>query len=443
MPITLQTAAHGPRAWVKPRASTSAELFAHSCREDHQKSHKIIQSSFPSKLPSDSHISASNHGFIWALVEAYSCHHNLTIRPEDIWFSILTQLSFYVNAHAEELRSIFVAHEGQKELTVTATGTIRTVDLGALAVEMTQLIDENLVDREFRDWLLPDFTTTTRSDTIVAAVLMMGTLQKYFSYGMTLTCGIPTVTLLGEKEDWEKLVKRLDKLPTLGKEPAQFAELLRPVLGFFVTSFETPDAPEVLDFWSRCAHREPMGSGSDYLCGWASVFCFWDEEGQLVACSRARSSSPPPEPPLLTTDTNATALNAAPSSKVDMHPDSTVLRDALSRKVDMEDVPSGYASVPVKVDDNGTVYKTTMLAGLVGIQATSTGVALDRNDAAMSGRVLNVMAKAGGSSAASPSAETGLDSIQPVAGWWMYEKAGRMSNFFSQWGIKEIGRRVF
>ncbi|KAL3482859.1 hypothetical protein BJX62DRAFT_231393 [Aspergillus germanicus] len=345
MPITLNTAPHGPRAWQDPRASTAAELFARSCPKDRQKSQNIIQSSFPMEFPYDSHISASQHGFIWALVAAYSRHHNLIIRPEDIWFSILTQLSFYINAHAEELRSIFVSHEGQKELTVTAVGTIRSVDFGALAVEITDLIDKNLVDKEFRDWLLPDFTTTTRSDTIVAAVLMMGTLQKYFSYAMQLTCGIPSVTLLGEKEDWEKLVKRLDRLPMLGDEPARFAELLRSVLGFFVASFEKPEAPEVLDFWSRCAHRESMGSGPSYLCGWVSVFCFWNEEGKL---------------------------------------------DALSRKVDMENVPSGFASVPVKVNDNGTVYKTMMLAGLVGIQATSTG--------------------------------TGLDTVQPVAGWWMYEK---------------------
>ncbi|KAJ0424972.1 hypothetical protein BJY00DRAFT_308859 [Aspergillus carlsbadensis] len=438
MPITLNTAPHGPRAWRYPRASTSAELFAHSCPNDHQKSQNIIQSSFPRKLPSDSHISASQHGFVWALVEAYSRHHNLILRPEDIWFSILTQLSFYVNAHAEDLRSIFVSHQGQKELKVHAVGTIHSVDLGALAVEMTQEMKENLVDKDFRDWLLPDFTTTTRSDTIVAAVLMMGTLQKYFSYTMQLICGIPSVTLLGEKADWEKLVKRLDRLPTLGDEPARFAALLRPVLEFFVASFETPEAPEVVDFWSRCAHEESMGSGSSYLCGWASVFCFWNEEGELLWAGRGESGrsdspspspspSPPPSPRLLPTLSNSTSPE--PPHLKPMLCEEGVLKDALSRKVEMEDVPSGFASVPVKVDDNGTVYKTTMLAGLVGIQATSTGVTLAPNPAAM-----HRTAGAAGDSVPSPTAETGLDSVQPVAGWWMYEKSNgkrRASKFFN------------
>ncbi|KAL2818638.1 hypothetical protein BJX63DRAFT_419174 [Aspergillus granulosus] len=411
MPITLNTAPHGPRAWQHPRASTAAELFAHSCTEGYQ---NIIQSSFPMELPYDSHISASQHGFIWALVAAYSHHHNLIIRPEDIWFSILTQLSFYINAHAEELRSIFVSHKGQKELTVTAVGTIRSVDLGALAVEMTELIDKNLVNKEFRDWLLPNFTTTTRSDTIVAAVLMMGTLQKYFSYTMKLTCGIPSVTLLGEKEDWEKLVKRLDRLPILGDEPARFAELLRPILGLFVASFEKPEAPEVLDFWGRCAHEEYMGSGMSYLCGWVSVFCFWNEEGELVPAGQ-------------------------------IYLERLYLLPPGEKEVDMKNVPSGVASVPVKVNDNGTDYETTMLAGLVGIQATSTGVTLERNDAAMHRSTLNATAEAVGNSVANPTAETGLDSVQPVAGWWMYEKANgerRESKFFSQGGNSDVIKRL-
>jgi len=70
----------------------------------------------------------------------------------------------------------------------------------------------------------------------------------------------------------------------------------------------------------------------------------------------------------------------------------------LSRRIDTDDVPSSFASVPVTVDDNGKMYDTVKLAGLVGIQAQSSGVMLDSPE------------------------ETGLDSIQPVLGWWMYEK---------------------
>ena len=49
-----------------------------------------------------------------------------------------------VNAHAEELRSHFVQHEGQKHLVVRASGNRYSVDFGRLAEQMTGLIDEHV-----------------------------------------------------------------------------------------------------------------------------------------------------------------------------------------------------------------------------------------------------------------------------------------------------------
>ena len=61
-------------------------------------------------------------------LEAYYTHHHLILRPDDVWFAILTQISFYINAHAEDLCSIFVAHDGKKELSVIRVGNRHTVD---------------------------------------------------------------------------------------------------------------------------------------------------------------------------------------------------------------------------------------------------------------------------------------------------------------------------
>src|ERR1700709_202016 len=102
-----------------------------------------------------------------------------------------------------------------------------SVDVGQLAVRLTALIQENVVDPDLRDWIMPSFSTTTTTDEIVAAVVMTGTMQKYFSYEMELRCGIPSVTLLGEREDWEKLLDKIDKISTFGEEPTQFSSLLK------------------------------------------------------------------------------------------------------------------------------------------------------------------------------------------------------------------------
>lgn len=179
MPVTLKTSDREPAAWEGCRSENAEQLLEDECTAEYYRCKQLLQSSFSRSSDSSStHISPSPHGFVRAVWHAYSDHHNLTLRPEDVWFSILVQLSFYINAHAEELRTSFVDHEGQKHLTVVAGGTIHSVDVGQLAIQLTELIQENVVDPELRDWVMPSFSTTTTTDQIVAAVIMMGTMQK-------------------------------------------------------------------------------------------------------------------------------------------------------------------------------------------------------------------------------------------------------------------------
>ncbi|KAF2743072.1 hypothetical protein M011DRAFT_462029 [Sporormia fimetaria CBS 119925] len=236
MPVTIVTAEHGSRKCLGSLPKSQEQLFSGSCPSESQKSKGIIQGS-TSQMDFDSEtnpITWSTNGLVYAAMTAYNQHHHLTIRPEDVWFSILAQLSFYINAHAEELRKYFVAHEGKKELIVKVDGTINTVDFGDLAQQMAGLIQGNVKDPELQKWIFPHWSTTTDNDLTVASILMMGSMQKYFAYTVDICCGIPSVTLLGEKADWADMLKRLDKLEELGEEPKKFASLLRPVLQYFV-----------------------------------------------------------------------------------------------------------------------------------------------------------------------------------------------------------------
>jgi hypothetical protein len=85
------------------------------------------------------------------------------------------------------------------------------------------------------------------------------------------------VTLEGERADWEKLVLRLNKLPSFGPEPAAWARLLHPVLSRFVQAFD--GKPDV-DFWNRVCDYRPLGSGASSMTGWLSAFCVWSEQGK-------------------------------------------------------------------------------------------------------------------------------------------------------------------
>ena len=108
----------------------------------------------------------------------------------------------YINKHAEELREKFVGHEGKKELEILHMANRYTLDWGIFAQDMGLLLEKNVVDPEMREWIMPTFTTTTENDKVVASILMMGAMQSYFTYKCTMRCGLPSVTLLGERTDW-------------------------------------------------------------------------------------------------------------------------------------------------------------------------------------------------------------------------------------------------
>jgi hypothetical protein len=165
---------------------------------------------------------------------------------------------------------------------------------------------------------------------------------------------------------------RIELIPKLGPETAQWYQLLKPVLTRFVGTFDSPESSQTKDFWQKIVHYTSGGSGPSYLSGWITAFCFWDGTGRCLFSSH----------------------DGQDKSHL------AVLDDVQYHRVDTGDIPPGSASVPVKLDDNGKEYDTIMVAGSVGIKATSSGELLTP----------------------SQSNSTGLDTVQPESGWWMYEK---------------------
>jgi hypothetical protein len=130
MPVTLSIVNHAATAWKGTQVERPEDFLNQASPSDYRRCQRIIQTSLNTDLLQENHISPSENGFVWSACHAYNQHHHLTIRPEDVWFAILTQISFFINANAEDLRSFFVEHDGQKELEVIKYGILETVDFG-------------------------------------------------------------------------------------------------------------------------------------------------------------------------------------------------------------------------------------------------------------------------------------------------------------------------
>ena len=377
MPVTITPSGH-PSSYFKPadvlhRPVSSPERLLKATLAD-PASHsyapptEIVRSSFcassapqgsRAKSPS-SQLYSSKNGFVHACVESYNQHLHLIIRPDDVWLGVLTQLATFVNANAEALRDEFVSHEGRVALELlddSLPDDISKWDQGALAVSMTKLMAQSIKDGGWRDWALPDFTTTRDEDRAVASVAFMGTLRKYFTYAWGTRCGIPTVTLLGERRDWAAIRDRCaERIPSLAPKCAKWWTVLKPVLDGLVRSFEEPTSAETIGFWRGIVNEHiPNGSGTTTYSGWITAFCYWNEEGGCLHNCREGGA-----------------------------------------RLCYREFPVGFTEVPVTVLSKGVPIPTEMVAGSVGMRATASEAK-------------------GGSNG-----RRAFDTLQPESGWIMY-----------------------
>lgn len=384
MTVTVKIAMGAANLCKPPHGSSSGNLYEQTCIDEVKDCKQLIQSSFSLQVEENSYL--SSNGFIRGAAIAYSGHHHLQIRPDDIWFAILGQLNIYINKQAEEMRGKFIspAHTEEEELKVVILSSRSGFNEASMAVKTTRLLRGSLANPELHTWILPAFTTTSKRDEIVASILIMGSLKKRFAHKFRYLCGIPSVTLLGRQGDWEEISKRLDKLPTFGEEPTQWYYLLKPVLSRFVSTFKTPQAPEISDFWARMINRYRR-SGIDKISGWLSAFCFWNEDGQLLY-------QPAPAPAELAAGCSDPISTEDP---ITSH-DDLCLDGQTYGTVDMENVPRGYVTLPIKREDLRNQFDAVMLAGFIGIQCSSS----DERTA---------------------EGELGLDTVQAKSGWMMFD----------------------
>lgn len=213
-----------------------------------------------------------NNSFIGAIYTAYSKHLSLTIRPDDVWLTIVLAFADYVDHHAEAMRKAFVDHEGKQTIEIKLT-SFNGADWAKVAEQFSDELAKRTKDG-VRDWIEPRFTTTTSKDLLIGRCALMGALKSYFEYRCCIECGIPEVTLEGTLADWEELRRRVDRIAEYGHITNQpeliwWQQILSPIIGKFIQSrIGRVDN----DWWQSCANYISGGSGPSYLSGWVLAF---------------------------------------------------------------------------------------------------------------------------------------------------------------------------
>jgi hypothetical protein len=207
---------------------------------------------------------ADRHSFVHPLIEtvhlAFSEHRPLILSPDCIWLTIVQGFAHHLHENAESLRGRIVAHDEKKNLTVR-TESLDENHWPAMISQFSEQIRRNS-DPVLHETLLCNFSTTTPKIRTSFEVALMDAYQRYFEYNAMCVCGIPTVTLEGTPDDWQRIRDRVEVLATFDLE--WWTSRLTPILDQFVTtSMGSPDRA----FW-QAIYKPTHFYFADSATGW-------------------------------------------------------------------------------------------------------------------------------------------------------------------------------
>lgn len=227
--------------------------------------------------------------FYQSIIYAYANHMSITLSPDMIWLLISQGFARYVNAHAEELRYLFVDHVGKMDLVIKSEKeSLR--EKGDWPQLLDSMVSEigKYTKGNIEETMTADFTTTNIDERIVSQITLMECMKAYFKYTIRrLICGIPNITLKGTPDDWKRVLAKTKRLEKYAMKP--WIQQLKPILKEFIHTAEGhPDQR----FWKSIVKKETAstlqeGAGCGRIeptvfDGWILKF-FPDEHGNTYA----------------------------------------------------------------------------------------------------------------------------------------------------------------
>ncbi|RBR23129.1 uncharacterized protein FIESC28_04124 [Fusarium coffeatum] len=356
--ITIPLSPVAPLPLTGTIATSVKDLFRRSCPEEVAYSVPYTPSLLASSFEDVAHVYPSSGGFIRGAVEAWAQHQHLILRPGEVWFEVLSQMNLYMSANSEKLRDKFVEFDGREKIVVEGDSW------ESMITSFGDELNNRVKTKWLKDWILPNFSTSTPQDDVTATILMMGLMKNFFDFEGMLVCGIPSVTLLGEREDWVKLQSKLGRLYEFGPDAGLFADALKPIMKRFVSSWDADGdgVGETREFWEqivRAKKKWSCGEGASEwdVSGWITAFQFFERDG------KRRGFDPWAED----------EEEEKEEVKMGIFPnDWNIIIDGQSYlPVSLSDMSTGYAKAPLKMKgypQAGVDTDAYLLAGNIGVE---------------------------------------------------------------------------
>lgn len=291
-----------------------------------------------------------SHSFVQAVYQAYADHRPLEISPDMMWLMIAQGFALHVKENAEDLRKIFVDHEGQVNLDVPRISyhPKSKAFWEGIFPDFSAAIENNTKEEVWK-LMSPEFSTTTKIEKAAFEITLMDAMSPYFTYSVSIICGIPEITVEGTVEDWEKIETRIEELNKY--KLGWWADDLKHI----ISECKKASQGEVnKKFWKNIfiVNYQDMVCGQDpYYQGWVFKMFPYLKGGQTKEGKVHYYKNP--------------LVKGQTPKKYDA-----------KHKLELENVPTGLSRAKVLLNDNGAKTMLHFNAGFVGIEQDKKTLAL-------------------------------------------------------------------
>lgn len=193
-----------------------------------------------------------HNNYLEYLQKAWADHYGVVIKPDIIWYILLTEIASIIKENPETYRHLFTNSNDKKTITLIC-GDPTIIPLDQLMAVLKQVVPTNT------ETFLPTFSTSNDKSTNAFYAAFADAVSPFYDY-CTLLCGIPFIDVQGTKEDWLQLQTSWNQIKDLLNEHEYFER----VNNILTNIIESND-----DFWKNMFYVKRCGSGhQEEIYGW-------------------------------------------------------------------------------------------------------------------------------------------------------------------------------
>lgn len=171
------------------------------------------------------------HEFLSLIHLAYMKHLTPIISPDDVWLTILSEFAKHVNDNDETVefyRKHFADPNNPNkkteiivELLPSSFESIWNKEgtpeiLANVFANFLGQVNTHATENKVLSQMIADFSTSTTITRLTSQVATAYMVEEYYSMKMIMSCGFPSIKILGTQDDWKSVLNKINAFASLG-----------------------------------------------------------------------------------------------------------------------------------------------------------------------------------------------------------------------------------